>query len=203
MHSKYCILKGYPDAYDDVDDDNHIYIHVMADNQEFSVAVNVASNQEPSNMFYCLKTYSISDMQLNHRFADWLKLSEGIHFHKRDGLSESFVLDYEDAAYQLDSFSMADYIGSPRNELGLLLEELLNEVMADPEAMTYVFGKAWGPKDEQEHTFFFRPARGVHDVHGNASLDNCKEDVSFLPDGAIFFSLPQKQGMVGLFCKFL
>jgi len=54
------------------------------------------------------------------------------------------------------------------DDLNDLLEALVDRTIADPQAELFAFGMAWGPNPkEKDPVFYFRPGRGMHNVHMN------------------------------------
>lgn len=202
LHNKYAFLKGYPDLYDDQDDDNHIYIHLVADNQEYSVAFNVQSNQEPSNMLYKVVEYEVASK--NERFLAWLAMDEGLYsVVDIKEQQTAFILEYDALGIgEPKDMKMAESLGHPCNSLGKLLVRYIDETVKEPDAVMLVFGKKWGPQKELDRTFHFLPAQGMHDVHCNTGATS-SDGLYQLMDGALYFYSPAKDRLVGVFCEFI
>ena len=200
----YAFLSSRPIEYNNSDDDNHIYIHMLAGKEHFTVAVNVESNTCESRLYYAVKEYSAADVNENKYLREYIDRAEGLYL--KDNFPRSLRLDYwEQKWVTADEMIPAEIRHSADNDLGKILVEHTKSAMSDDKAKIITLGQLWGPKDERDWTFGFRPAQGIHDVHCNQSSPmNSRWIADDRPgrDGAIFFFLPSEEKVVGVFTMF-
>lgn len=200
--SDYGALKGYPIAYDTKADDNHIFIHVVADEQEYSVSLNVESCVMPNNMLYCI----VEDFC--HPFVGVLNdLPEGFQSQKSD---EDIALDYvKDQLFDERCMKLASHHTAEINEFGSRVIHYAKEAMRDPDALVVAFGQRWrSKKNEVDEVFGFCPSQGIHNIHRNQGnrddgVHHWHLENGDYQDGALFFYLASRQRWIGVFCKFL
>ena len=200
----YALISSKPIEYNNVDDDNHIYIHSVARDEHYTVAVNVESNTTETCLCYAVKEYDVKAVRGNKLLYSYIGMAEGLYF--REKLSRNLRLDYWKQDWVTkEEMIPAEVRHSANNDLGKILVELAEKSIADPKAKIITLGKMFGPKDEADWTFGFRPAQGVHDVHCNqCSPIGSRWSTYDKPysDGAIFFVLPKEEKVVGVFTMF-
>ena len=122
-------------------------------------------------------------------------------------MNSSIAFDYEkDAGIHANSMKVASYTGDSNNELGIVLCDLINRAMKDPDALLYVLGQHWGPISKLDCNFGFTPAQGIHNIHrnhwDNTSSDAFRHESGENQDGALFVYFPKKKKWTGVFCAF-
>ena len=199
----YTILKSYPIALDNLYDNNHIYIQSVANNQDYSIGINVCSNIDPHVMWYVVKEYEENVFEAESKEKEIItyitRMKEG-----KCWLEDEFVLSYEQQRwFTREELQLATSSKEPNNELGCRLMGIVSAAMADPNAYIVVFGQSWGPKEVEDRTFGFYPAQGIHDVHCNQYNGHMsqKRDVTE-GDGALFVHFPEEKKLIGVFCLF-
>ena len=200
---KYSLLKAYPIAYDEFSDDNHFFIHALAGNEDYSLAVNVESNTRETVLKYEVRTYGEQELLSLLHLSKELKDS----LYRQDRGEMKHYLDYYEQ--DLASFNAAEKEEIPEENRIILsekLKELTEKAIASPSAYTIAYGALWGPKaQETDRTFGFRPAQGLHDIHCNQkSPVGSPFAASDVPhkDGAIFFIYPEEKKAVGVYTAF-
>ena len=199
--SKYCLLKSYAIEYNDQSDDNHFYIHTVADNEDYSLAINVRSNSPYTNMYYCLKEPDDATLKMLDGYKN---LPDGLY--KKDEYPD-YYLDY--TVHPLfDDAELTECVDELHDMVSLEdeIRELTKKSMASPSAYILTFGHLWGPKpNEEDYTFHFLPSQGVHDIHMNQNSPKgsrwAKED---LPDedGALYFVFPESSKVYAFYSTF-
>src|SRR6478672_2730929 len=136
----------------------HFQIHAVdAAGGHHRIAVNVRSQQSPSELLYLL------DPDLRHPVTAALSaLAPGWS----DVASQpgGASLDY----IRADLFDPAQMrplppdVAGPDNDLADLLERYVARAIADPDATLYAFGQRWGPEAQADEVFGFSPGGGVH-----------------------------------------
>lgn len=199
--SKYCLLKSYAIEYNDHSDDNHFYIHTVADDQEYSLAVNVRSSKPVTDMYYCLKEPNEETIKMLRRYMD---LEDGLY--KKNDYPDYF-LDYTEHPLFIDA-ELTECVDDISDMISLenRIRELTKESMASPSAYLLTFGHLWGPKlHEEDYTFHFLPGQGLHDIHMNQnSTKGSRWADKDLPeeDGALYFVFPDTSKIYAFYSTF-
>jgi uncharacterized protein YukJ len=166
---------------------------------DYRAAVNVQSQQSPSELLYLL------DDDLHHPVTTELTgLGDG--WHALPSAPGGANLDYI-RANLFDPLKMRPLppeVTGPDNDLADLLDHYVQRCVADPAARVHVFGQRWGPEpDKPDKVFGFRPGNGVHDVHMNqGNSAQFRKDDGVWQDGGLVFSFPGEPRFVGIFLAF-
>jgi uncharacterized protein YukJ len=181
-------------------DTPHYQIHVRDEaGTDYRVAVNVESQQSPSELLYLV----VDDFrhpltaELPAAGSGWTSLP------RRPGAAN---LDYI-RANLFDPSSMRKLppdVAGPDNDLADLLDHYVHRAKDDPQAVAYVFGERWGPEsDTPDKVFGFRPGNGVHDVHMNqGNSARFRRDDGVWQDGGLLLHLPGESRWVAIFLAF-
>ena len=176
---------------------NHFHILVQAAGERWRCPVNVRS-QDGSEVWF-----KIRDTFVDHPILEGLPaLAEGLHElpQRRPGLTLDFVreplFDRKTMRHLPIEMEGAD------NDVQDHLELYVNQAIADPGAVIYVFGSFW--RDRQ-----FSPDKvlnthqGVHDIHMNQGNDrNHTGDDGVYQDGGVIIYYQQTDRYVGAFLAF-
>ncbi len=181
-------------------DTPHFEIHAVdAGGVHYRIAVNVQSQQAPSELLYVL------DQDLRHPVTSALSgLEQGWHaLASRPG---GAALDYI-RANLFDPAQMRPLppdVTGPDNDLADLLDHYVARAIADRAATLYVFGQRWGPEPgDPDEVFGFSPGGGVHDVHMNqGNSGRFRRDDGVWQDGALLIHYPAEPRWVGIFLAF-
>ena len=144
-------------------DTPHFQIRVQGGDTDFRVAVNVLSQQSPSELLY------VADEAFQHPQVQILSdLPDG--FTAVPSRPGGIALDYI-RGNLFDRRAMRALPATapgPDNDLADKLEHYVSRAAADPAARLYAFGERWGPEAGQpDKVFGFSPGNGVHDIHMN------------------------------------
>jgi uncharacterized protein YukJ len=176
----------------------HYQIKVLGRDNLFRIAVNVKSQESPSELMYVL----LDDFRPH--FADDLKsLPHG--FTRLQPGPGGIALDY----IRSNLFNPGDMkviptnLHGPDNDLNDLLHMYVNKAQEEEEAIIYAFGEPWGPENEMDRYFAFKPGNGLHNIHMNqGNVDKWKGDDSVWQDGGLIFYFPDINRYVGVFLAF-
>lgn len=144
-------------------DSPHFQIQVRGGDVDFRVAVNVLSQQEPSELLY------VADEAFHHPLVQQLPaLADG--FTSLPSQPGGLALDFI-RGNLFDRQAMRPVpatVPGPDNDLADFLGHFAERALADPAARLYAFGQRWGPEPgTPDKIFRFSPGNGVHDIHMN------------------------------------
>jgi uncharacterized protein YukJ len=181
-------------------DTPHYQVHLKGDDgTDYRAAVNVKSQQAPSDLLYLL------DDDFHHPVTAAVE-GLGAGWHPLPSQPGGPNLDYV-RANLFDPAKMRaippDAEG-PDNDLPDLLEHFVQRAIADPAARLHVFGQRWGPEaGKKDKIFDFLPGNGVHDVHMNqGNSGQFVRDDGVFQDGGLLFHFPSESRWVGVFLAF-
>src|SRR3954452_2971672 len=181
-------------------DTPHYQVHLIGDDgTENRAAVNVKSQQAPSDLLYLL------DDEFHHPITVAVE-GLGAGWHALPAGPGGPNLDYV-RANLFDAATMRPLppdAEGPDNDLPDLLEHFVQRAIADPNARLHAFGQRWGPEaDKKDKVFGFVPGNGVHDVHMNqGNSSQFARDDGVFQDGGLLFHFPGESRWVGLFLAF-
>lgn len=176
----------------------HFQIHILAAGVDHRIAVNVVSDQHPSELLFLL----VPDFT-HPLLADLPALAEGFTALPSEpgGLALDFVRDalFEPTdmkALPFDAPGTGDDLGEI---FGLYVQRAI-ERGAD----LYAFGSKWGPEEAKPDEYFgFSPGNGIHDIHLNqGSPPPHKDDNGVWQDGALFVHFPTDDSWLAFFLAF-
>ncbi|HET9871800.1 MAG TPA: DUF2278 family protein [Propionibacteriaceae bacterium] len=165
----------------------------------YRVAVNVESQQSPSELLYLV------DDNFQHPLIGALP-DAGSGWTPLPAVPGRANLDFI-RANLFDPSAMRllppDVVG-PDNDLADLLDHYLQRAKDNPLIPTYVFGERWGPEENvPDKIFGFSPGNGVHDVHMNqGNSARFRSDDGVWQDGGILLHLTDESRWVGVFLAF-
>jgi uncharacterized protein YukJ len=180
-------------------DTPHFQIHAVdADGEHHRIAVNVQSQQSPSELLYLL------DSDLRHPVTSELSdLMPGWNAvaSQPGGASLDFIrANLFDPAHMRP---LPPDVAGPDNDLADLLDHYVERAIADPAATLYAFGQRWGPEPQADKVFGFSPGGGVHDIHMNqGNTGRFQRDDGVWQDGALLIHFPAEPRWVGIFLAF-
>jgi uncharacterized protein YukJ len=175
----------------------HFEIHVTAAKKNYRLAVNVQSQQPPSEvLFFVDENFDWKQLpQLKRLSAGFTALDE----------KDDIALDYVRSGL-FDSSAMVPLppdVPGHDNDLEDLVEKYVDLAIARPGAMIYAFGSRFGPQKGKDKTFGFSPQLGVHDIHMNqGNSAKFRNDDGVFHDGALLVNLPQKDQWIAIFLAF-
>ncbi len=180
-------------------DSPHFQIHVQGAGIAFRVAVNVLSQQSPSELLY------LADEGFAHPMLDGiLHLPDG--FTSLPGRAGSGALDFI-RGNLFDRTAMRPIPSTapgPDNDLADALDHFVSRARSDPAARLFAFGERWGPEAGiADKIFGFTPGNGVHDVHMNqGNSARFRRDDGVWQDGGLLLHFPGAGQTVAVFLAF-
>lgn len=176
----------------------HYQVHMVDQTSDYRIAVNVASQLQPSELEYLV------DSDFHHAIVDPLReLTPGWKVLPRrpGGISLDFI-----RGNLFDPRRMVKLpfnVPGPDNDLNEKIDHYIQRAMADEEAQLYAFGERWGPENTKDKIFGFLPGNGVHDIHMNqGNVGRFVGDDGVYQDGALIIEFPRQNQWVGVFLKF-
>ena len=196
----YGVLKGRViDRRPGTGSNPHYQLHLIDDDTDYRIAVNVMSKLAPSELEYLI------DSQFRHPVVSGLEeLQPGWHeLERRPGhLALDFIRGNLFDPRRMTP--LAFNIPGPDNDLNEKLDHYIQRALSDEDSFCYAFGERWGPEvGKKDKIFGFAPGNGVHDIHMNQGNDaSFKKDDGVHQDGALILRFPAQQQWVGIFLKF-
>jgi uncharacterized protein YukJ len=175
----------------------HFEIHVKAAAKDYRVAVNVQSQQAPSEVLF-----------LENENLSWAQLP------KLKSLSAGFTpltsnnplaIDYvrEPLFDRTQMKSLPANVPGQNNDLEDMVDQYIATATKSAGAMIYAFGARFGPQAGADKSFGFSPELGVHDIHMNqGNSGSFAKDDGVFQDGALLLYLPQGDRWIALFLAF-
>lgn len=176
----------------------HYQVHMVDQNSDYRIAVNVASQLQPSELEYLI------DSEFRHPIAQPLhELAPGWKPlpSKPGGIALDFIRGnlFDPRRMRKLGFN----VPGPDNDLNEKIDHYIQRAMADEDAQLYAFGERWGPESVKDKIFGFLPGNGVHDIHMNqANVGSFVKDDGVYQDGALLIEFPRQNQWIGVFLKF-
>ena len=176
----------------------HFQIHIEAAGEEHRIAVNVVSDQSPSELLFFLEP------DFHHPLlAQLAKLGPGFTAvpSQPGGLALDFIRGNLFPADQMKVVPL-DAPG-PADSLHKLFDFHVQAAI-DCGADVYAFGSKWGPeKGKPDQYFGFEPGNGIHDIHMNqGSIGQHSGDNGVFQDGGLFLHFPDEDRWLAFFLAF-
>ncbi len=177
----------------------HYQVEVVDDREHWRIAINVESQQAPSEVeFYVADPFvhpmvaALKDLPIG--FKDLESKPGGIAL---DFIRANLIPDFR------EMIPLPASVSGPDNDLNEKLDGYVQRAMADEQAQIYVFGEKWGPENKTDKIFGFLPGRGVHDIHMNqGNAGRFTKDNGVYQDGGLILYFPARDQWVGVFLKF-
>jgi uncharacterized protein YukJ len=175
-------------------DSPHYQVRIDAAGTSYRLAVNVLSQESPSELFY------LADDDFRHPItAAVAGLGGGWHaLPSRGGLDFIRGNLFNRTAMR----ALPSDAAGPDNDLSDFLDHYVKRAIADPSALVYAFGERWGPESgKKDKIFGFKPGNGVHDIHMNqGNVARFRGDDGAWQDGGLLLRLNGR--WVGIFLAF-
>lgn len=176
----------------------HFQILVSDDKLLFRIAVNVESQEPPSDVLYFV------DENFHHPVIDLLApLPMGYHPVEKE--AGELAIDF----IRGNLFDTSKMVALPHdipgedNDLNELVQKYVAKAIAMESSEIYAFGERWGPEDVRDKFFGFIPGNGIHDIHMNqGSSDRFMEYDGVWQDGCLIIHLPDENRWIGIFLAF-
>jgi uncharacterized protein YukJ len=180
-------------------DTPHYQVHVDGGGVDFRIAVNVLSQQAPSELLF------LAQPTFTHPLLEELPgLPEGFTAvpSRPGGVALDFIrgnLFDRTAMRPLPSTAPG-----PDNDLADAIDHFVTRAIADPAARLYAFGQRWGPEQgTPDKIFGFTPGNGVHDIHMNQGNSGpFTRDDGVWQDGGLLIHFPGQDQWVAIFLAF-
>lgn len=176
----------------------HYQIHIIDDDLDYRIAVNVKSKLSPSELLYLV------DDRFRHPILTPLgELPLGFTPLRSEpgGIALDFIRGnlFDRTRMRPLPFN----VPGPDNDLNEALDRWVSRALADEGALVYAFGERWGPETKKDAYFGFKPGNGIHDIHMNqGNVAPFLGDDGVWQDGALLIHLPTPDQWVGVFLKF-
>lgn len=176
----------------------HYQVRVSDSQLTFRIAVNVRSQLFPPDVLYFI------DENFTHPITEGLvELDKG--FHRLPSKPGGLALDYiRGNLFDVKRFKPlpADVTG-PDNDLNDLVQKYIFRATTTEDALIYAFGERWGPEEQADRYFDFRPGNGMHDIHMNqGSSGRFAKDNGVYQDGGLLIQFPSDEQWVAVFLAF-
>lgn len=175
----------------------HYQVHIVAGGEHHRIAVNVVSDQSPSELLFLL------DPDFRHPvLASFATLAPG--FVALDSEPDGLALDFiRGALFRPEDMKVLPLDApGPDNDLAEIFEAHVKRAI-DLKADVYAFGGKWGPEAKADDYFDFVPGNGIHDIHLNqGSPAPHSGDNGPWQDGALFMHFPTDEQWLGFFLAF-
>lgn len=177
----------------------HYQVHLVDNELDYRIAVNVKSKQSPSELLYLI------DENYTHPLVDDLKqISPG--FTTLERAAGGLALDYiRGNPFQADHMVPLPFdVPGANNDLNEKIDYHVHKALAEEDAAIYAFGERWGPEpDTRDKYFGFKPGNGIHDIHMNqGSAGEFQKYNGVWQDGGMFIHLPADDRWVAIFLAF-
>ncbi len=187
----YGVLKGRPiNSRTGSGKSPHYQIHLVDDDTDYRIAINVKSKLEPSALLYLM------DDDYDHPMLDVLP-DLPLGFNRLESRPGSGALDFIRGNH-FDRNKMkplAHSIQGPDNDLNDKIHAYVRRAIEDEEALLYAFGERWGPENKKDKYFGFLPGNGIHDIHMNqGNATKWQADDGVWQDGGLIFHFPRIGG---------
>ena len=185
----YGVLKGRPiNSRMGVGKSPHYQIHIVDNETDYRIAINVKSKLEPSALMYL-----VSDDYDHSMIEDIRDLPLG--FHSLDNNPGGGSIDYIRGNHfdRNKMKALPHDIPGPDNDLNEKIHAYVQRAIDDEEALVYAFGERWGPESNKKDKYFgFLPANGVHDIHMNqGNSARWRRDDGVWQDGGLIIHFPR------------
>jgi uncharacterized protein YukJ len=176
----------------------HYQVHVVDDETDYRIAVNVKSKTAPSELLYLVEE------RFQHPIVERLA-DLPLGFTSIESKPDRGALDYI-RGNLFDRTRMRPLpfdVPGFDNDLNEKVDAVVQRAMATEDALIYAFGQRWGPESAKDKYFGFKPGNGIHDIHmnqGNAA--QFREDDGVWQDGGMLIHFPSQGQWVGVFLKF-
>jgi uncharacterized protein YukJ len=197
---RYGVLKGQAidTRREDGADTPHYQIHMVANETHYRIAVNVQSQESPSELLFLV------DDQFQHPITAQLTdlpLDFTLLPRRPGGAALDFIRG--NLFNRLDMRELPSSLPGPDNDLADRLEHYAMRAVRESDALVYAFGERWGPERQPDKIFHFSPGNGIHDIHMNqGNVRRFIGDDGVWQDGGLLLHLPSTQQWVAIFLAF-
>jgi uncharacterized protein YukJ len=195
--SGYGVLRGKAVAGKLEGEKPHYQIHIQAAGTDHRIAVNVMSDEFPSELLFFL------DSDFHHPLLAQLPaITEGYHAVPKQpgGIALDFIRG------NLFSPEEMKVVPLDREGAGDDLHQIFDlhvKQAIDRGADVYAFGSKWGPETKPDEYFHFKPGNGIHDIHMNQGNEKGhQQDNGVWQDGGLFLHFADENRWLAFFLAF-
>ncbi len=197
---QYGVLKGRPIQRKlGAGNSPHYQIHIVDDETDYRIAVNVKSSESPSEVEYLV------DDRFRHPITEIIS-DLPVGFNPLKSETGSGALDYirgnlfDRSKMRPLPFNVPGF----DNDLNEKIDAVVQRAMATEDALIYAFGERWGPEKKKKDAYFgFLPGNGIHDIHMNqGNVPKYQRDDGVWQDGGLLIQFPEAAQWVAVFLKF-
>jgi uncharacterized protein YukJ len=176
----------------------HFQVLVSDDKLLYRLAVNVESQEPPSDVLYYV------DENFQHPIKDLLEpMPKG--YNQLETKPGGSALDFiRGNLFDTSLMKPLPYdVPGQNNDLNELVQKFIDKAIAMESSEVYAFGERWGPEDARDKFFGFVPGNGIHDIHMNqgSSAAFAKYD-GVWQDGGLIIHLPDENKWIAIFLAF-
>jgi len=198
--NNYGVLKGRPiDSRLGFGRSPHYQVHLVDEDADYRIAINVKSKQHPSTLLYLI------DEQFSHPMLDDLNELK-LGFTEIQTAPNGMALDYiRGNLFNPETMVPLPHdVPGPDNDLNEKINFFVQRSLADEEAVIYAFGERWGPESNKRDRYFgFKPGNGIHDIHMNqGSVEPFKKYNGAWQDGGMLIHFGSINQWVAIFLAF-
>ncbi len=193
----YGVLKCQPIKAMHAADTSHFEVHVVDDDFDYRIAINVKSQQSPPELLYYI------DEDYKHDILTELQELPG-KFTALKSEPDTLSLDYlRGNLFDYHKMKPAQHTIGSENELAELIEKYIDLAIRTSDSTVYAFGQKWGPEKRRDQYFGFRPGNGIHDIHMNqGNTGSFAKDNGPYQDGGLFIHFPAENQWIAIFLAF-
>lgn len=180
----------------------HYHILVETENQQFDIAVNIASedpNTDDVRVLYAIKNITPPSAEA------LLNLPNGMFELPSQGITGiDFISDHLVTRDEMQPLPLFNRSAPIEDQGAEEVKQLVDEVVADPNAVLYAFGHRYDQRSATNAAWGFQPDDGIHNIHmnqgnytGNHDNENGRGE-----DGALFLYFPQTNTWQAVFIAF-
>lgn len=194
----YGVLRGLAIEAKLEGDKPHYQIHIKAAGADYRIAVNVMSDEAPSELLFFL------DPDFKHPLLAQLPaLAEGFTVVPKqpNGIALDFIRGNLFSPEEMKVVPL-EHTG-PGDDLHQIFEVHVQQAITR-KADVYAFGSKWGPEPGKPDEYFgFKPGNGIHDIHMNQGNSGPHAgDNGVWQDGGLFLHFPDENRWLAFFLAF-
>jgi uncharacterized protein YukJ len=175
----------------------HYQIHIQAAGADHRIAVNVMSDESPSELLFFL------DSDFHHPILARLPaLAEGFNAVAKQpgGAALDFIRGNLFSPEEMKVVPI-DRDG-PGDDLHRIFDLHVQQAI-ERGADVYAFGSKWGPETKADEYFHFTPGNGIHDIHMNQGNEKGhQQDNGVWQDGGLFLHFADENRWLAFFLAF-
>lgn len=177
------------------------HIEVLVNDEEgtkYRLAINIKSKKRPSEVLYYVgedfKSHEITKLP-NLRFG-----YTPITPDNRDDIALDYIRG--NILIPKNMIPLSAVEPGPDNDLFEKVDHYFSEAKRK-QAIIYVFGERFGPENEEDEYFHFRPGNGMHNIHMNqGSVGEFSQENGIWQDGGVLIHFEEENRWIAIFLAF-